>query len=227
MSEKKLLIIKKILYVITMVLAVTNILVMFFFKDKVDMGKRIFCFVQYTFMLLVLSAPDLLKRWFKITIPLGLYIIIALFAFNALVLGEALNFYGKYPWWDSVLHFHSGVILPFVALWLINLIMEKNSKYIYMNKYFLSLFIIMFSLGTGAIWEICEYTSDELFHTNSQQYMETTSGTMISDDDIPLKGHEALQDTMKDLALDLAGSVVIAVYGFVRHDHLQKNIIER
>lgn len=227
MDEKKLILIKKGLFLITILLALSNMIILIFFKEHVNIGNMIFRFVQYVAMLLVLIAPQLLKKWFQINVPLGLYIVIALFAFNALVLGDALNFYGRYSWWDSVLHFHSGIILSFVGLWLVYLIMEKNSKYIYLNKYFLSLFIIMFSLGMGALWEIGEYTCDGLFHTNSQQYMKTTSGTMISSQDIPLQGHDALTDTIKDLALDLGGSVVVAVYGFVRHEKFKKNIIER
>ena len=46
-------------------------------------------------------------------------------------------------------------------------------------------------------------------------------------DDIPLAGHDALTDTIKDLALDLGGSLVVSAYGFVRHESLKKNIIER
>lgn len=224
MNKKRLLLVKKVLFIITVFLAIINILTMFFLKDKVNIGNVIFRAVQYAAMLFVLAAPNILKKWFKIEVPLGLYIIIALFAFDALVLGDALNFYGKYPWWDSFLHFHSGIILSFVALWVIDILMENNKKYIYLNKYFLSIFIVMFSLGIGAIWEICEYTCDEFFHTNSQQYMETTKGTLTSSQDVPLKGHDALNDTMKDLMLDLGGSLIIATYGFVRHDDIKKNI---
>lgn len=226
MNERRLLLIKKALLWITGVLALSNMIILLCFKNHVNIGNMIFRFVQYIAMLLVLLMPELLKKWLRIIIPLGLYIVIALFAFNALVLGDALNFYGRYPWWDSVLHFHSGIILSFVGLWLIHLIMEKNSKYIYFNKYFLSLFIVMFSLGMGALWEIGEYTCDGLFHTNSQQYMKTTSGTMISSKDVPLEGHEALTDTIKDLALDLGGSLVVAAYGLVRHEDLKHNIIK-
>lgn len=224
MNKEKLLKIKKWLFIVTICLAICNVLSMFFFKDEVNLFNAIFRAVQYIAMLLVLAAPGILKKWFKIEVPLGLYIVIALFAFDALVLGDALNFYGRYPWWDSVLHFHSGIILSFVAFWLIGLIMEKNSKYIYLNKYFLSLFIVMFSLGIGAFWEICEYSCDEIFHTNSQQYMETTAGTITTSQDIPLVGHDALNDTMKDLMLDLGGSLIIATYAFLKHEDIKKNI---
>ena len=82
----------------------------------------------------------------------------------------------------------------------------------------------MFSLGAGAFWEICEYTYDDIFHTNSQQYMETTEGTLIGSEDVPLKGHDALTDTMKDLILDLGGSLIVATYEFVRHDKIVEKL---
>ena len=122
------------------------------------------------------------------------------------------------------MHFHSGIILSFVALWFIHIMMAEKSKFIYMNKYFTCLFLVVFSLGIGAFWEILEYSCDGIFHTNSQQYMASTKGTLVSKDDIPLKGHEALKDTMKDLMLDLGGSLIVATYGFVRHDEIVKKI---
>lgn len=89
-----------------------------------------------------------------------------------------------------------------------------------MNKYFTCLFLVVFSLGIGAFWELLEYSCDGIFHTNAQQYMASTKGTLVSKKDIPLKGHEALKDTMKDLALDLGGSLIVATYGFIKHDEI-------
>lgn len=175
---------------------------------------------QYLAMLLIMKAPSVLRLRLKIDVPVALSVIILLFAFFALVLGDGLDFYGKYPWWDSVLHGFSGVILSMVALWLIHVLMAENGKYIYFNKYFLALFLIAFSLGMGACWEIVEYTYDSLNGTNTQQFMASTTGSIISAEDIPLEGHEALRDTMTDLILDLVGAFLVSVYGFVRHDKM-------
>ena len=114
-----------------------------------------------------------------------------------------------------------------VALWFIHVMMAEKSKYIYMNKYFTCLFLVVFSLGIGAFWELLEYSCDGLFHTNAQQYMASTKGTLVSKKDIPLKGHEALKDTMKDLALDLGGSLIVATYGFIKHDEILEKRNER
>ena len=217
LTEKRLLFIKKILFVLTILLLIYHVgWTIFILAYRHHIGDvyikyvttMIFRILQFSAMLLVLAAPKFLKKWFKINVPLALYIVIALFAFNALVLGDGLDFYGKYPWWDSFLHFHSGIILSFVALWFIHIMMAEKSKFIYMNKYFTCLFLVVFSLGIGAFWEI----------------LASTKGTLVSKNDIPLKGHEALKDTMKDLMLDLGGSLIVATYGFVRHDEIVKKI---
>ena len=48
--------------------------------------------------------------------------------------------------------------------------------------------------------------------------METTSGSIYTDQDIPLVGHEALRDTMTDLTLDFIGGLIVALYVLFRHN---------
>ena len=202
LTEKRLLFIKKILFVLTILLLIYHV------------GWTIF----------ILAYRHHIGDVYIKYVTTMIFRILQFSAFNALVLGDGLDFYGKYPWWDSFLHFHSGIILSFVALWFIHIMMAEKSKFIYMNKYFTCLFLVVFSLGIGAFWEILEYSCDGIFHTNAQQYMASTKGTLVSKNDIPLKGHEALKDTMKDLMLDLGGSLIVATYGFVRHDEIVKKI---
>ena len=176
--------------------------------------------LQYVAMVLIMQLPRMLKKRFQIEVPWLLSAVIVLFCFSALVLGDGLNLYGRIPWWDKLLHAESGVLLSMIALWLIHVIMAENDKYIYFNKWFLCLFLVMFSLGLGACWEIIEYTYDSIMGTNTQQFMATTTGSIFTPEDLPLCGHDALRDTMGDLILDFAGALLVAVYGFIRHDKL-------
>ena len=176
--------------------------------------------LQYVAMVLIMQLPRMLKKRFQIEVPWLLSAVIVLFCFSALVLGDGLNLYGRIPWWDKLLHAESGVLLSMIALWLIHVIMAENDKYIYFNKWFLCLFLVMFSLGLGACWEIIEYTYDSIMGTNTQQFMATTTGSIFTPEDLPLCGHEALRDSMEDLILDFAGALLVAVYGFIRHDKL-------
>ena len=176
--------------------------------------------LQYVAMLLIMYLPHLLRSRFRIEVPWLLSVFIVVFCFSSLIMGDGLDLYGRVPWWDKLLHAESGFLLSMIALWLIHVIMAENDKYIYFNKWFLCLFLVMFSLGLGACWEIIEYTYDSLMGTNSQQFMATTTGSIFTPEDETLCGHAALRDTMQDLILDLVGALIVAVYGFIRHDKL-------
>lgn len=200
------------------IMALLNICVLVYQQTRWD--EIVFRGMQYVAMLLVMQLPQFLKMRFKVEVPWILSLVIVLFCFTALIMGDGLDLYGKIPWWDKLLHAESGFMLSMIALWLIHVIMAENDKYIYFNKWFLCLFLVMFSLGLGACWEIIEYTYDSLMGTNTQQFMASTTGSIFTEEDIPLCGHDALRDSMQDLILDFLGALLVAIYGFVRHDKL-------
>lgn len=206
-----------VLFVLTIALGLTNVIYLLC-QPEATLQAVLFCGLQYAAMLLILTAPIILRKRFLLNVPLVLTVAIAVFAFTAMVLGDGLNFYGRYPWWDSLLHLFSGGILSFVGLWVVHILLSDADKVVFSNKYFLALFLLMFSLSCGAMWEICEYTFDDLFGTNTQQFMETTSGSITTEQDKPLAGHEALRDTMTDLTLDFVGGLIIALYVLFRHN---------
>ncbi len=205
------------LFILTIVLGIANV-VYLLFQPETTLQAVMFCGLQYVAMLLLLTAPIILRKRFLLNVPLALTVVIAGFAFTGMVLGDGLNFYGRYPWWDSLLHLFSGAVLSFVGLWIVHILLSESDKVVFNNKYFLALFLLMFSLACGAIWEICEYTYDDLFGTNTQQFMQTTSGSIYTEADIPLEGHEALRDTMTDLTLDFIGGLIVALYVLFRHN---------
>ncbi len=207
--------INNIFSLLTLLLGIANIIVLI--VRGMSWTEVIFRGMQYVLFILLLQAPSVLRLRYRIEVPAVLSVIVIVFAFTALVLGDGLDFYGRFTWWDKLLHAMSGLLLSMVALWLIHVIMAENEKYIYFNKYFLFLFLIMFSLGMGAFWEILEYSYDSIAGTNAQQFMASTTSSIILPEDIPLKGHEALRDTMMDLILDLVGATLVAVYGMINH----------
>jgi len=188
------------------------------------LGKQwdeiVFRLLQFVVMLVIMQLPRFLRSRFSIEVPWLLSIVIVIFCFSALIMGDGMDFYGRLPWWDKLLHAESGVLLSMIALWLIHVIMADNDKYIYFNKWFLCLFLIMFSVGLGACWEIMEFSYDSIMGTNTQQFMATTTGSIFTPEDEPLCGHAALCDSMQDLILDLAGALLVAVYGLIYHDKL-------
>lgn len=218
MNTNKLHALNRVVTWLIIVMAVAN--VVWLIKEQRAWDEIVFRGLQYVAMLLVMYLPLILKKRFSIEVPWILSVVIVLFCFSSLILGDGLDLYGKVPWWDKLLHAESGFLLSMIALWLIHIIMAENDKYIYFNKYFLCLFLVLFSLGLGACWEIIEYSYDSLMGTNTQQFMATTTSSIITAADQPLCGHDALRDSMQDLILDLVGASLVAIYGFIRHDKL-------
>lgn len=210
-TKRRVRIFKRILSFIVLILAIATMVALFYVKKEKMRVRLFFSLLQYIAMSIVLISPRLLKKSANFEVPVEVHISVTAFAFLGLVLGDGLNFYGKIGWWDSLLHFTSGIILSFIALWLLQMLILRR-KYLFMHRALLYIFVVAFSLAVGAVWELCEYTVDDIFHTNNQQYMATTRATIVSSDDEPLEGHDALADTMKDLALDLAGAILVVCY---------------
>ena len=210
-----------LLFVLTIGLGVGNIVYLSFLPDT-TVHALFFCGVQYAVILLILTFPILLRKRFMIQIPLLITVLCAAFCFVAMIMGDGLNFYGKYHWWDSALHLFSGCVLAFVGLWIISIIFEDNYNEVFSSRIFVAFYVLLFGVSCGVVWEICEYTYDSFFGTNTQQFMATTTSSLPLPTDIPLCGHEALRDTMTDLILDVVGSLLVSVYVFFRYNRLLK-----
>ena len=160
-------------------------------------------------------------------IPNLLDFILISFAFSGFILGDVFNFYGKIPYWDSILHAFSGVVIAYVGFIVIEYLDKEYTIPLSISPLFMSLTVVSVALAIGAVWEIGEYTVDDIFHTNNQQYMKSTRSTLYDKDDVPLVGHEALADTMKDLMLDLGGAVVVATIEYKKIERKQKKAKEK
>ena len=208
-----------VLFVLTIGFGAGNIVYLWNQPD-VTANALFFCAIQYVVILAILTIPVLLRKRFMIHIPLLITVVCALFGFVTMIMGDGLNFYGRFTWWDSVLHLFSGSVLAFVGLWIISIMFENSSQVVLRNKTFLAFYVLLFGLSCGAVWEVCEYAYDAIAGTNTQQFMATTTASIVSAEDVPLCGHEALRDTMGDMILNLVGSLLVAIFVFLRYDKL-------
>ncbi|MBQ9705686.1 MAG: hypothetical protein IJV55_05830, partial [Paludibacteraceae bacterium] len=67
--------------------------------------------LQYVAMLIIMYLPQILKRRFHIEVPWILSLVIVVFCFSSLIMGDGLDLYGRIPWWDKLLHAESGFLL--------------------------------------------------------------------------------------------------------------------
>ncbi len=90
-----------------------------------DLNNAFLCLLSLTLFML----PFFIERKFKIDLPNTLEIIIMLFIFSAEILGEINNFYGLFPYWDTMLHTINGFLAAGVGFALMDLLNKNTEKF--------------------------------------------------------------------------------------------------
>lgn len=191
--------------------------------------------------LFLFTIPTLIKEKFKIEIPNALEGIIYIFIFASEILGEINNFYGIIPHWDTLLHTLNGFLCAGIGFSLIDLL-NSNSKKINLSPVYVAIVAFCFSMTIGVLWEFLEYSADQIVQTDAQRDTIITSISSKKLDDnneekpVVIKDIVAteiktadgkvyeidggyldvgINDTMKDLFVNLIGAVVFSVYGYI------------
>jgi uncharacterized membrane protein YjdF len=125
--------------------------------------------------------------------------LVVAFVFASLFLGEVQRFYDRFPWWDSLLHFGSGLLLGTLGFMLLYILNANARVHLAISQGFMALFAFCFAMSLGALWEVFEFAMDELAGTRMQKPM--------------LGDPSGLTDTMFDLILDALGAGLVALYG--------------
>jgi uncharacterized membrane protein YjdF len=149
--------------------------------------------------------PIMFEKKYKIDLPAEFEIIIILFIYAGIFLGGPRNFYNIFWWWDSLLHFFSGVALGFAGF-LILYVFYKRRK-LNVSPRTIAIFAFCFALALGVIWEIFEFNIDIFLGYNMQEarYFGTLG---LCDTWLGVK------DTMIDLILDAIGALIASISGY-------------
>ncbi|GAB6138046.1 hypothetical protein [Halanaerobaculum tunisiense] len=145
--------------------------------------------------LLLTYLPFIVAEKNHIYIPSGFKIIILLFIFASLYLGELQEYYLKFWWWDIMLHALSGIILGFIGFILVYLLNQGQQIKVTLSPLFIAIFSFTFALSVGALWEIFEFFMDLNFGLNMQK--------------------SSLVDTMWDLIVDSLGGLITSTIGYL------------
>lgn len=156
--------------------------------------------------MIVIFLPAQAEQRFGIDVPDLMEIIYFVFLFCAIYLGEVQNFYYRVPFWDTILHGFSAVMLGALGFFLVDFINRSRTLHLQLKPFFVSFFAFCFATTCGVVWEIYEYTADQLLGTNMQKFM-TADGVVLS-------GHAALGDTMKDIIVDMVCALIIVMVGY-------------
>ena len=140
-----------------------------------------FCFIG-SLLLGYLRKKSIIRTY-------GLSIVSDLFLFFSTILGTCYGFYGLINGYDDFLHVWSGFIAVAMAF---NLLLITNKDDLNVSKLFVIIYLFMFSMGVASLWEICEFSIDNLLGMNTQA--------------------GGLNDTMVDMIDGLIGTVIMILF---------------
>ena len=161
-------------------------------------------------ILLIMFAPHLFNKTHKIQIPPEFELAAIIFAFASLYLGEIHAYYTKYWWWDISLHVSSGVLLGILGFLLVYVLNEHDDVRLNMRPSFVALFAFAFSVAFAGLWEVFEFSMDQLFSMSMQKAM--------------LGDASGLTDTMWDLIVTILAAGCISLLGW-RNIKMQRHSI--
>lgn len=155
----------------------------------------------------LILAPMVLRRLRAITIPSEIHVVIVLFVFASLFLGEIRDYYERIWWWDLALHSSAGLLLGMLGFLVVYMLNEDEKVDLHMKPSFVALFAFMFSVGSGCLWEIFEFSMDRIFGLTMQKPM--------------LGDPSGLTDTMWDMIVNTIGAAIISLAGwrYMRREH--------
>lgn len=164
--------------------------------------------IEVAIILCITFIPLLLGQRFQVKIPHEFESLAAVFVYMSLFLAKVQGYYARFWWWDIVLHIGSRFLLEILGFLLAYALNEKEDIELDLHPKFIAFFAVIFAMGMGAVWEIFEFSMDQLFGMNMQK--------------------SGIVDTMRDLIVDGVGALIISIlgWGFLktreRHSFLEK-----
>ena len=152
-----------------------------------------------TLFLLFLSR--FFAQRYEINLIAEFQIVIIVFIYSGLFLGEVRGYYTRFWWWDSILHAFSGVALGFAGFLLLY-ILYKTGK-LRAGLKFIAFFSFCFAVALGALWEIFEFAVDSFFGADMQKARGLGGDTRMG-----------VMDTMWDIILNTTGAATASVAGY-------------
>jgi hypothetical protein len=151
----------------------------------------------------VTFLPAYFERSFRFTLGIGitLWITAAMFlhALGTVPLPflDFLSPYGATWWWDHMTHALSSSLVAGVAYAIVRAL-DEHTEFIHMPPAFLFVFMLMFVLAFGVVWELIEF------------YISVVSSLLGAASVLTQYG---LEDTVLDLFYNSIGGVLVAIFG--------------
>lgn len=140
---------------------------------------------------LTVWIPAIVRSVLKVKIPERVEFVYFIFLFLAQFLGSIVNLYASIYWFDSFVHFVSGILTAIFGI----AVLVWFGKYDHKSVAFNIFFMIAFSLMVASFWEFFEFTMDRISGGDTQKVIET-----------------GVADTMKDMIVACLGAILVSIY---------------
>lgn len=157
-----------------------------------EFDKGIVIVLKDASIVLTLFFPYILNRLFKLNISERLILIWIIFIFLAHYLGVICELYNSFYMFDKITHTMSGILSGSVAILLLEKVKLKNIA-------FNILFILSFTWMCAGLWEVFEFTCNELVGGDAQRVVAT-----------------GVSDTMWDMIVAFIGSIFVSIFYFFK-----------
>lgn len=150
--------------------------------------------------LALILYPRYFTRNYILKFPIEIELLLFLMVIIQFVVGETMGFYTNVPLYDKFVHY----ILPFfvgLLAFMIFYTMHQTGR-VKCSTGIAIIFIILITLGIGALWEIIEYCHDLFIYPINQWHH--FQGNALEN---------GLTDTMNDLLTDFLGGIFGSLLG--------------
>ena len=103
--------------------------------------------------LVVMLLPSRAARRWKLPVPDVLYVQYYMFLYCAIFLGEVFDFYYLVPFWDTLLHSFSAVMLSLLGITIVDVLNRSGKISVSLSPGFTAMFAFCFAVALGALWE--------------------------------------------------------------------------
>ena len=164
-----------------------------YYSQTGDPNNRLFVSIVMAIASLI---PFLIELIFKFLFPALMFLFYQIYLLFAGTIGSALNVYYLVSFYDIIIHCLAGYVFALLGIF----ILSKTTRYSSQTILFLALFCFLFSMACELIWELIEWTADNLFG-------QTAQGLPIDEYGVPL-----VTDTMQDMLCNFAGGIVFILH---------------
>lgn len=180
---------KKINWILKFVLFISGII----YTIKYGFEKEFSYTLIALALLVIVFVPAILKK-IKIELLPEMEFLFLIFVLLAQLLGSLMKLYDQIWYFDKLVHFASGFLSSLVGIYLL----VKSEKYDKKSIGFNCLFIIFTALSVASIWEIFEFTCDNILGNDAQRVLNS-----------------GVTDTMLDIIVAFLAAILISVmYAF-------------